>query len=149
MTQDSGLSYRIMSTQTEKTGGQTEEGSFAARAQSAADMLLKKMITCQESPLSFPCMMLKAFHNGCNLDCVSPKRYIMECSIFFTQDAVKLVQIALDSNATFEDVLPVAEKLCNQALGKVFNYVGTYMCPGLLQSYGPVVITTCMHIRDM
>ena len=42
MTQDSGLSYRIMSTQTEKTGGQTEEGSFAARAQSAADMLLKK-----------------------------------------------------------------------------------------------------------
>ena len=28
---------RIMSTQAEKTGGQTEKGSFAARVQSAAD----------------------------------------------------------------------------------------------------------------
>ena len=62
-----------------------------------------------------------------------------------TQDAVKLVQIAIDSNATFEDILPLAEKLCDRALGEVFHYVGTYMCPGLLQSYGPVV-TTCMHI---
>ena len=141
-----------MSTQTEKTGGQTEKGSFAARAQSAADMLLKeKKITCLESPFSFPCMMLKAFHNGWNLDWCRylPRGTSLNASIFFTQDAVKLVQIALDSNATLEDVLPLAEKLCNQALGKVFNYVGTYMCPGLLQSYGPVVITTCMHIRDM
>ena len=78
-----------------------------------------------------------------------PRGTSWNASIFFTQDAVKLVQIALDSNATLEDVLPLAEKLCNQALGKVFNYVGTYMCPGLLQSYGPVVITTCMHIKDV
>ena len=67
-------------------------------------------------------------------------------SVFSAQDAVKLVQIAIDSNATFEDILPLAEKLCDRALGEVFHYVGTYMCPGILQSYGPVV-TTCMHIE--
>ena len=93
----------------------------------------------------FTICTLKAIHNGWNVY-LQRSRYSHSASVFSTQDAVKLVQIALDSNATFEDVLPLAEKLCDRALGKVFNYVGTYMCPGLLQSYGPVV-TTCMHIQ--
>lgn len=56
-----------------------------------------------------------------------------------TKEAVTLLQHALDSNATLNDILPLAERVCEYALGVVWKYVGTYMCPGLLRSYVPVV----------
>ena len=42
-------------------------------------------------------------------------------------------------NPTLEHVLPVAERVCAYFLEQSQGYNGEYMCPGIIQSYGPVV----------
>jgi hypothetical protein len=54
------------------------------------------------------------------------------------QDGIKIIQDALDSNRTLKDVFPLIEKICVDVMKKKFDSV-TYMCPGLIYSYGPVV----------
>ena len=54
------------------------------------------------------------------------------------QDAIKIIQDALDSNRTLKDIFPLIEKICVDVMEKKFNSA-TYMCPGLIYSYGPVV----------
>ena len=56
-----------------------------------------------------------------------------------TQEVVKLAQHAVDSNATLDDILPLAERVCEYALGVIWKFVGMYMCPGVIKSYAPVV----------
>ena len=55
------------------------------------------------------------------------------------QDAVKIIQDALDSNRTLEDIFPLAEKICVDVMEKKDRSAAMYMCPGLIYSYGPVV----------
>lgn len=59
-------------------------------------------------------------------------------NIVWMQDAVKIIQDALDSNHTLKDVFPLIEKICVDVMEKEFDSA-KYMCPGLIYSYGPVV----------
>ena len=58
--------------------------------------------------------------------------------ILWVQDAVKIMQDVLESNRTLKDVFPLVEKICVDMMEKNYNSA-TYMCPGLIYSYGPVV----------
>ena len=53
------------------------------------------------------------------------------------QDAVKLIQDALQSNRTLDDIFPLAEKVCVDLMKDYSS--APYMCPGIIFSYGPVV----------
>ena len=55
------------------------------------------------------------------------------------QDVVKLAQDLVDSNATLDDILPLAVKVCEGGLRVFGPYTGTYMCPGFMKAYIPVV----------
>lgn len=55
------------------------------------------------------------------------------------QEVVKLAQDLVDSNATLDDILPMAVKVCEDALRVFGPYTGTYMCPGFMKTYVPVV----------
>ena len=62
------------------------------------------------------------------------------------QDAIKIIQDALDSNRTLKDVFPLIEKICVDVMEKKFDSA-KYMCPGLIYSYGPVVSRCRWHLN--
>ena len=57
------------------------------------------------------------------------------------QLAVKGVQDLVELNKTFQEVFPLAVKMCTEIVDAA-HLGGHYMCPGLVSSYGPPV-TTC------
>lgn len=60
------------------------------------------------------------------------------CNCLGIQDAIKIMQDALESNRTLKDVFPLVERICVDVMEKNYNSA-PYMCPGLIYSYGPVV----------
>ena len=54
------------------------------------------------------------------------------------QDVVKILQGAVASNATLDDLTPLATTICVYAIEHLLD-LGSYMCPGIVRSYGPVV----------
>lgn len=54
------------------------------------------------------------------------------------QEAVKGIQYILELNQTFEEVYPLAVKICELIVDKV-KLDGQLMCPGLISAYGPAV----------
>ena len=51
---------------------------------------------------------------------------------------MKFIQGALASNATLDDLTPFATAMCVYAIEHLLD-LGSYMCPGIVSSYGPVV----------
>ena len=65
---------------------------------------------------------------------------LVDCpnSPIMLQDVVQKIQDILDANRTFEDFKEVFILSCTVALDATFEK-GHVMCPGLVDSYGPVV----------
>ena len=55
------------------------------------------------------------------------------------QGVVEVVKLYLERNASVDEVIPVVEPLCLVYMNKTNGYNGTFMCPGILKSYLPIV----------
>lgn len=55
---------------------------------------------------------------------------------------VSYIQSELASNATFDDVRPVAIEFCEYVLQKE-GINAPYVCPGIIDLYGPAVSRAC------
>lgn len=59
-------------------------------------------------------------------------------SLNFGQETFKIVQDAVHSNKTIQEIFPVVSRLCSHVFSAK-NLNGQLMCPGIIDSYGPVV----------
>lgn len=55
------------------------------------------------------------------------------------QAAVNVLKTFLEETTSIEKLYPVLEPMCIYFMKKVHGYNGPYMCPGIINSYGPVV----------
>ena len=55
------------------------------------------------------------------------------------QGVVEVVKLYLERNASVDEVIPVVEPLCLVYMNQTNGYNGTFMCPGILKSYLPIV----------
>lgn len=63
------------------------------------------------------------------------------------QGAVDILKTYLEKNTSIEKLYPVVEPMCLYFMEKVHSgYNGPYMCPGIINSYGPVVSNTSLQL---
>lgn len=61
---------------------------------------------------------------------------------------MQLVQDYVEANSTIDKIYPAVEPICVVFLDRTMHYYGSYMCPGIILSYGPVV-SACIVLVSM
>ena len=72
--------------------------------------------------------------------------FCVYCIISLAKEGVLRLKNAIESNKTWQHLMPVVEPFCEKIL-EDNGLNGTYMCPGILELYGPIV--SCIyHFRS-
>ena len=60
-------------------------------------------------------------------------------TLLILQVAVEAIQDVVDSNRTLKDLFPFLEEVCVLVVDRELDYYGSYICPGFIEAYIPVV----------